>query len=518
MNSRNLKILGSSFTVSLSLLLSPAASSAEIFCIHTSDELQTALTKAATNKENDTLKILHGTELNDFQLPQETGYLIKIESGYAAGCAEREIAPSVSETIPAADRMQSVVSPQQSTTGPVPPPGVEAKKAMFSAAALSGGADVTVLGVPAYAWRHGCGPTAVGMVAGYWDSKGCPDLFDDNAATQTSAVDQGIASQGSAAAPRHYEDYSLPEDSYSANPDNPLPDKSENPAGDEHDNDSIADFMRTSWSSADNYYGWSWSSDITSAFTDYAQFRNSAYSSATAFYSYGSDLTWNVLTQEIDAQRPMVFLVDSDGDSYTDHFVTVVGYRLDGDIQYYGCLDTWNPVDEIRWAQFRGMSSDYSWGVWGGFSFQPSCGTLMPDLVITSLKVTSFSPDSIQYTYTIKNIGTSPANLDGPTAEDSDNVSVQAYLSADTVFNNAGDIAAGGTILGSSPLGNLEPGETFTGSFGASATVDPSATPYLILKVDWGSVVDEANEDNNTRAVKIAPKMVLRAVWLLLSN
>jgi hypothetical protein len=518
MNSRNLKILGSSFATALSLLLSPATSSAEVFCIHTSDELQNALSKAAANKENDMLKIVQGIELDDFHIPREAGHSLKIESGYSAACTERELAPKISaETISTAERMQPDASPQQSTTGPVPPPPVEAKKAMFSAAALSGGADVTVLGVPAYAWRHGCGPTAVGMIAGYWDSKGCPDLFDDSAATQTSAVDQGIASQGSAAAPRHYEDYSLPEDASDVN-SSPLPDKSEYPAGDEHANDSIADFMRTSWSGAENYYGWSWSSDIIPAFTDYALFRNSTYSTTAASYSYGSSLTWDILTQEIDAQRPMVFLVDSDGDGNTDHFVTVAGYRLDGDVQYYGCLDTWDPVDEIRWEKFRGMSSDYAWGVWGGFSFQPSCGTSMPDLVVTSLKVTSFSPDSIQYAYTIKNIGTGPANLDGPTAEDSDNVSVQAYLSTDTVFNNTGDIPAGGTILGASPLGNLAPGETFSGSFGASATVDPSATPYLVLQVDWGSVVDESNEDNNTRAVKIAPKMVLPAALLLLSD
>ena len=45
------------------------------------------------------------------------------------------------------------------------------------------------------------------------------------------------------------------------------------------------------------------------------------------------------------------------------------------------------------------------------------------------------------------------------------------------VFNNAGDVAAGGTILGISPLGALEPGESFSGTFGASVSVDPSLTP-----------------------------------------
>jgi hypothetical protein len=126
-----------------------------------------------------------------------------------------------------------------------------------------------------------------------------------------------------------------------------------------------------------------------------------------------------------------------------------------------------------------------------------------PDLVVSSLAVTCWTPTTITWSYTIKNIGNGPASLDGPTSANSDNVSVQAYLSADTVFGNGGDVAAGGTIIGSSPLGVLNPGETFTGSFTASATVDPGATPYLVLKVDWGEAVPESNEANNTTAAAI---------------
>ena len=141
MNSMNLRIWGGSCTATavFFLFLSPTLSPAKIFCIQTTDEFQAALTKSAANKENDLLKIVQGTELDDFQLPQETGYLIKIESGYTADCTERETAPSVPKVISAAERMQPAASPQQSTTGPVPPTGVEAKNTMFSAAALSGG-------------------------------------------------------------------------------------------------------------------------------------------------------------------------------------------------------------------------------------------------------------------------------------------------------------------------------------------------------------------------------------------
>jgi len=127
-----------------------------------------------------------------------------------------------------------------------------------------------------------------------------------------------------------------------------------------------------------------------------------------------------------------------------------------------------------------------------------------PDLVVSDLKVLGLWGDAIQYQYTIKNIGTAPANLDGPTMDnEADNVSVQAFLSQDTIFNNSGDAGAGGTIVGLSPLGYLNPGESRTGSF--KCTVDnPSNWNYLTLKVDWGESASESNESNNTLAVPLA--------------
>ncbi|MEO8497239.1 MAG: hypothetical protein ABI614_19375 [Planctomycetota bacterium] len=75
-------------------------------------------------------------------------------------------------------------------------------------------------------------------------------------------------------------------------------------------------------------------------------------------------------------------------------------------------------------------------------------------------------------------MGPAPANLDGLTTANHDNVSVQAFVSADMVFNNGGDIGAGGSILGVSPLGMLNPGETLTGTFGAGLTFDLVTHPY----------------------------------------
>jgi len=128
----------------------------------------------------------------------------------------------------------------------------------------------------------------------------------------------------------------------------------------------------------------------------------------------------------------------------------------------------------------------------------------VPDLVISSLSAKLVAPNSVKYSWTITNVGSGPANLDGPTASNADNVTVQAMLSKDTVFGNAGDVPAGGTILGTSPLGLLAPLASKSGTFTATFQGSITQLPHLVLKVDFGNVVSELNENNNTAAVGIA--------------
>jgi len=260
---------------------------------------------------------------------------------------------------------QSTESREQSRTGPIPPPGVAPKERM---ALAPGARSVLIDGVPGYLWRHGCGPTAIGMVMGYHDTHGFPLLIPGDASTQTAQVDQAIASERSAGDPGHHEDYSLPYDDTGTGL---LDDKSEDPPGDEHSHDCIADFMQTSWSAANNYYGWSWSSAVIPALGGYAAHANPGFVSESREYAMNSGtLSWDVLTREIDRDRPMVFLVDSDGDGGTDHFVTVVGYA-ETPTRQYGCLDTWYPADEVRWCNFLQMAGGRPWGVYKGWSFDP---------------------------------------------------------------------------------------------------------------------------------------------------
>lgn len=197
---------------------------------------------------------------------------------------------------------------------------------------------VTISGIPAYDWYHGCGPTAAGSIIGYYDMNGYNSLFDANGwddVKLTSNVQDEISS------PEHNTYY------------DPEPDLT----GPEPPDTSIADFFHTSEGSLD--YGWSNLSNADNAFTEYAAYRG--YSDWEAWNeSFDNDeFTWEDLTNEIDNNRPMMFLVDTDSDGSTDHFVPVIGY--DEGTNQYACYSTWTEDETIQWETFQGMGN--SWGI-----------------------------------------------------------------------------------------------------------------------------------------------------------
>ncbi len=273
---------------------------------------------------------------------------------------------------------------QKSTTGPVPPASVRPARG-----AMSGTQDeVLISGVPCYLWWDGCGPTAVGMVIGYYDTQGWPALVAGDAGSQTDAVDQMISSHSTGSGNQSYEDYSLPLDDPNTD-SSPLPDMSTiDPAG-AHFSDCVADFAQTSWSAADLYYGWTWDTDIAPGFDGYVDEVAPQYAPTSTEYDMSGALTWTLVQQQIDAGRPMVFLVDSDGDGLTDHFVTVIGYgEVNGEPEY-ACWDTWYQ-NAVRWELFRTMSSSYAWGVYSGwtFSLSPTISSFDPTSGATGANVT----------------------------------------------------------------------------------------------------------------------------------
>lgn len=243
---------------------------------------------------------------------------------------------------------------QQSTTGPKPAEGVD-RTGHISSSEKNITGQYVIPGVPAYNWRHGCGPTALGMVMGYYDEHGFPDLIAGSSASQTAIVQQMIASD------QNYNDYCLPLDYYP----NMSPDLSELPSGDEHADNCLADFMKTSRSADQNYYGWSWSSDIEPAFSLYLAY-NGNYGGSVAQYSYSS-YSFSLLQAEMDANHPMMALVDTDADGYTDHFITIIGYKQESGIDYYGCFNTWD--GDVHWYAYNEISSGVSWGIYSLYIF-----------------------------------------------------------------------------------------------------------------------------------------------------
>jgi uncharacterized repeat protein (TIGR02543 family) len=120
-------------------------------------------------------------------------------------------------------------------------------------------------------------------------------------------------------------------------------------------------------------------------------------------------------------------------------------------------------------------------------SFLPVLNEL-PDLVFTNLTITSITATSVAYSYTIKNVG-------GSDIASLYNVSIQNFYSANTVFNDADDKAAGGSILGVNA--GLAANASYSGTFAASGAV-PADKPYVTAKIDWGEIISEGNESNNT--------------------
>jgi hypothetical protein len=269
--------------------------------------------------------------------------------------------------LPAGTAASRAALDAQSTTGPVPPPGVHVTGNLAPSASA-----VVIPGVPAYQWHRGCGPTAAGMVIGAWDGWGFDALVPGDASTQTPAVNAMIATEGPAS---NYTDYCWPLD-YSPPP---LPDKSEDPPGDEHPDNCVADFMKTSQSHAGNCYGWSWFSSVRLALEGYVDWLGRSTYQATAESLFmSSGLTWDTFRAEIDAGRPLVFLVDIDGSGGTDHFVTAIGYDVVGDVPMYACLDTWDA--NIHWFEFAPIVVDQPWGIFGAVTFrmQPLVHVYLP--------------------------------------------------------------------------------------------------------------------------------------------
>ncbi len=223
--------------------------------------------------------------------------------------------------------------------------------------------QVLIEGVPAYLWRHGCGPTAAGIVLGYWDAHGYSDLIPGDATTQTAAVNAVIADDSGnpycdSGVLDHYQDYVCPKEWSTL-----FPDKSEL-GGEVHQDNCLADFMLTSRSSELNQYGWSWFIHVAQSFIGYVNLVYPHVEVRSENIRW-ADFSWEQYKEEIDNNRPMVLLVDSWAHYNTDHFVTAIGY--DEETMEYAIYDEWDT--DIHWYRWHENSPGEDWGVYGVTTF-----------------------------------------------------------------------------------------------------------------------------------------------------
>nr|WP_321400535.1 C39 family peptidase [uncultured Desulfobacter sp.] len=213
--------------------------------------------------------------------------------------------------------------------------------------------SVVLSDIPAYYWYHGCGPTAAASIFGYYDLSGYDSLFDASGWDEvklTSNVKDEISS------PAHNAKY------------DPHPDA----VGPDPPDTSIADFFHTS---ENQPYGWSYLSEADDAFREYASYRGyDDWAAWNESFSRG-EFTWDDFTNEIDNGRPMMFLIDTDGNGGTDHFVPVFGYN--DQTMEYACYTTWSESEVISWRSFRGMGN--SWGIGYATFVVPGAADTVPE-------------------------------------------------------------------------------------------------------------------------------------------
>ena len=64
------------------------------FCVDSATELQSALTTAASNGEDDTIQIVQGTYSGNFVYASTEAHGVSVEGGYTSGCVSREVDPT----------------------------------------------------------------------------------------------------------------------------------------------------------------------------------------------------------------------------------------------------------------------------------------------------------------------------------------------------------------------------------------------------------------------------------------
>jgi autotransporter-associated beta strand protein len=215
------------------------------------------------------------------------------------------------------------------------------------------GGEVIINDVPSYIWYGGCGPTAAGMIMGYWDAHGFPNLITAGNGTNSWTTNQQ-AVKDMMASHEHFYDYWGYGDGKDRIPPPPV-----------HSNNSVADFMGAN-KGLILKDGESYEHKQYVGMVGYANY--CGYSNASGSLASFGDL-WNIFVAEINARRPMEFFVDTNGDKSATHFVAAVGYDDTPGALKYACFDTYD--HDVHWYAFAATASGQLYGIQSGSVFVP---------------------------------------------------------------------------------------------------------------------------------------------------
>ena len=217
--------------------------------------------------------------------------------------------------------------------------------------------------VPQYTWTHGCTPTAVGSLMGYWDVKGYSNLFSAQGWDNVKLT-KNVANE--ITDPQHAAKYGSAQNNHS--------DKLYLP----NSYDSIADWLGTSVDPLG--YGETYTNNISVGIKQYASYKGYQFSSNTYYYNSTS---WDILKREIDAGRPIIAGIDSGNDGQLDHSVPVFGYYEGSGVRMYAFYLDWYEVEGAVtngycWAVFAPTARGVQYGVHDLTTMVPSGATPRP--------------------------------------------------------------------------------------------------------------------------------------------
>jgi len=99
---------------------------------------------------------------------------------------------------------------------------------------------------------------------------------------------------------------------------------------------------------------------VESAVVDFVASRNFAYHANAVLRTF-YDFNFDNLVYEIDHGRPAIINVDADGDGYSEHYVTAIGY--DDATNEYAVYNTWD--HDIHWYQWHLEQAGNPFGLYG---------------------------------------------------------------------------------------------------------------------------------------------------------